>query len=205
MDAGASVPGGRVRLVRRAFLITILIAAVVYLLLLFLPVTGIRAMPLSTPAPSLNAEASLISGKQLEVRCYSVDPADQDPDAEPDAWGYVFLMDTTVFLDKRACDGAEALQTGAMLPLWQLALGALVLTHESYHLKTALPDVRRANEAQTECRAIKRVPQTLLDLGANVALATQILPWALAEHYRISTIRGYGYPSCNVPGFEWWK
>lgn len=158
----------------------------------------------SIPANELNAEASKIAGTPLEVRCWTTDA--DDPDDMPGAWGYVFIFDTTVYLSPKACAGALALVRGTMAPLWQLGLGALVLTHESYHLKASLPFYRRVNEAQTECRAVKRVPLTLLSLGATPALADAILPWSLAEHYRVSTIEGYNYPSCAVPVFkDFWK
>jgi hypothetical protein len=37
------------------------------------------------------------------------------------------------------------------VPLIQQAVGALSLTHESYHLNLGLPLARRASEGQTEC------------------------------------------------------
>jgi hypothetical protein len=156
----------------------------------------------SEPAPELNSVASQISGQEVTVRCYLNDG--QDPDSMPDAWGYVYLWNPVVFLSPEACAGAEALVSGEMLPLWELGLGSLVLTHESYHLKTALPMWRRGDEAQTECRAVKRVRQTMLDLGASQQLADAILPWSIAEHFKIETLGdgSYNYPSCKVPVFS---
>jgi hypothetical protein len=165
----------------------------------------VHARPLSTEAPELEAVASMIAGQPLEVRCWVNDGS--DPDADVSAWGYVYLRTPIVYLDPAPCAGAQALAAGAMLPLWQLALGALVLTHESYHLKTSLPYWRRGDEAQTECRAIKRVYQTMLDLGISTDLADAILPWAIAEHFKIETLAdgAYNYPSCAVPVFaDFW-
>lgn len=159
----------------------------------------------SNPAPELDAIASSIAGQQVTVRCW-VD--DQDPDYSADAWGYVYLWHTVIYLDPRVCAGALAVLHHEMRPLWQQALGALVLTHEAYHLKQALPYWRRQSEAQTECRAVKRVPQTLTDLGATPALADAILPWALAEHYKIAGLHmpdeapPYDWPGCAVPMFK---
>ena len=168
-------------------------------------ITPAHAQQKSVHAPTLDPVASEIAGQPLTVQCFSSDPADADPDAEPDAWGYTYPYNPpNIYLDKRACAGARALQTGAMLPLWQLALGALVLTHEAYHQKVTLADWRRLDEAQTECRAIKRVPETLRELGASPALVDAVLPWAVLEHYKISTFDAYDYPSCRVPGMDWW-
>lgn len=161
-----------------------------------------QAASTSTRAPELEAVASQIAGQQLEVRCYIND--ETDVDANPLAWGYVYLYRPVVYLDPTVCEGALALARGEFKPLYKLAIGALVLAHEAYHLKVALPEWRRGDEAQTECRAIKLVPQTLLALGASQDLAEAVLPWALAAHYKISTIEEYNYPSCKVPGMEWW-
>jgi hypothetical protein len=181
---------------RLLVLVTVVAAALAF-------ATAAAARPLSVEAPELKAVASAIAGQDLEVRCWL---DDQDEDYLADTWGYVFLEAPVVYLDPAVCAGAKALVAGTMLPLWQLGLGALVLTHESYHLKTALPYWRRGSEPQTECRAIKRVRQTILDLGASEALADSILPWALAIHWRITTLAPeYDYPHCRVPVFsEFW-
>src|SRR5437773_863915 len=138
-----------------------------------------RAGSLSAPAPELDSVASAISGQDVTVRCW-VDS--QDPDYIDNAWAYVLLWDPVVYLSPEACTGALSLVHGEMAPLWEQAIGALSLTHEAYHLKVELPFWRRASEAQTECRAVKRVPQTLRALGASQELADAVLPWALAEH-----------------------
>lgn len=157
----------------------------------------------TTEATALEPFASEIAGQPLKVLCYEHDELD-DPYTSG-AWAYVDLFQPTVHLSKEVCDGALAITTGAMLPLWEQALGALALTHEAYHLKTSLPLWRRDSEAQTECRAARHLPQSLRDLGASPALAEALLPWALAEHYKISALDDeYDYPSCAVPGFEWW-
>jgi HAMP domain-containing protein len=171
------------------------------LLLLVFPGLALAART-SAEAPELNAVASQISGQDLTVRCWT--NGTDDPDADSDAWGYTYLFEPVVYLDPEVCAGALALTRGEMLPLWQLALGALTLTHESYHLKDTLPYWRRSSEAQTECRAIKRVRQTMLDLGASQQLADAILPWSIAEHFKIETLAdgAYNYPTCKVPVFS---
>lgn len=171
------------------------LAALATLLALATPAQG------SVPQPSLDKVASGISGQQLEVRCWA--EGVDDPDQLSSAWGYVYLFGPVVYLSPDACAGALALVNRSMAPLWQQALGALVLTHEAYHLKDSLPFERRASEKQTECRAIKRVRETMVELGATQALADVLLPWAIAMHYRIALVsRDYWYPSCAVPVFK---
>jgi hypothetical protein len=145
--------------------------------------------------------ASKIAGQTLEVRCYEHHEADDPLDSG--AWAYVYLASPVVYLSKESCDGALALASGSMAPLWQQALGALTLTHEAYHLKLALPLWRRGSEAQTECRAVKRVRQSIVELGASEALADAVLPWALAEHFKLTGLAPeYDWPGCLVPVFS---
>lgn len=156
----------------------------------------------STPEPELNQVASLIAEQPVTVRCWIEDGSDGD--AQPDAWAYVYPSDPVVYLGPLPCAGARALVNHEFAPAWQLGLGALSLTHEAYHLKISLAWWRRNSEAQTECRAIKRVRQTMLDLGASPELADLALPWAIAEHFKIETLGdgSYNYPSCKVPVFD---
>ena len=160
------------------------------------------ARPLVTFEPRLEPVASAIAGRQLTVACYR--------HGEPNdpwhwgAWAYVNLFDPVVNLSQEACDGAVAIVDGDVsTPLIEQALGALALTHESYHLRLELPFLRRASEAQTECRAVKRVYQTMLDLGATTALADELIPWALAVHYKETSMSDtYDWPGCRVPYFS---
>jgi hypothetical protein len=163
-----------------------------------------QARSLVSEEKALEPVASAIAGKPLRVLCYLHDEPD-DPWAEG-AWAYVYLFEDDIHLSREACDGALALVSGAMVPLWEQELGALALTHEAYHLKVTLPDWRRGSEAQTECRAVKRVEQTMLDLGATRALADALLPWSLAEHFKITSIAPeYDWPGCRVPVFaDFW-
>ena len=136
---------------------------------------NVAAQPLASEAVQLEPVASEISGRPIAVLCYR-----HGEPGDPllwGAWGYVDLMRPTINLSKEACEGALAIANGDMsVPLMQQALGALSLTHESYHLNIGLPFARRASEAQTECRAVKRVRQTMVDLGASQGLADVLLP-----------------------------
>ena len=166
----------------------------------------VATQPLATEALQLEPVASEISGRPLAVLCYR-----HGEPGDPllwGGWGYVDLMRPTINLSKEACEGALAIANGDMsVPLIQQALGALSLTHESYHLNIGLPFARRASEAQTECRAVKRVRQTMLELGASQSLADVLLPWALAVHFKKTTLqRSYDWPGCRVPVFaDFWR
>jgi hypothetical protein len=165
----------------------------------------VAAQPLASEAVQLEPVASAIAGRPLAVLCYR-----HGETGDPllwGAWGYVDLMRPTINLSKEACDGALGIANRDMsVPLIQQALGALSLTHESYHLNIGLPFGRRASEAQTECRAVKRVRQTIVDLGASQPLADVLLPWALAVHFKKTTLsRSYDWPGCRVPVFaDFW-
>ena len=150
--------------------------------------------------------ASEIAGRPLSVLCYRHgEPGDP---LVWGAWGYVGLFGSTVNLSKEACDGALAIvDRDVSTPLIEQALGALSLTHEAFHLRISLPIARRASEAQTECRAIKRVQQTMLELGASPALADLLLPWALAVHFKkVELSKAYDWPGCRIPVFaDFWS
>lgn len=166
----------------------------------------VAAQPLVTDESRLAPVASGIAGRPLTVLCYR-----HGEPGDPllwGAWGYVGLFSSTVELSKEACDGALAIvDEDLSTPLVEQALGALSLTHEAFHLKLDLPFTRRASEAQTECRAVKRVRQTMLELGASAALADQLLPWALAIHYKKAALsEAYDWPACRVPVFDdFWR
>lgn len=151
-------------------------------------------------ADALEPVASLIAGIEIDVVCYEPG-ADGDPLLD-DSWGYVYLFWPQEHMSKDVCDGAYAIGHGGGAPEWQQAVGALVLAHESFHLKQSLSWAQRASEAQTECRAIKRFRQTVLDLGGSVALADRLLPYALAVHYRLARlVDEYWHEPCKVPWY----
>lgn len=164
------------------------------------------ARPLVTEESRLAPVASAIAGRPLTVLCYR-----HGEPGDPllwGAWGYVGLFSSVVNLSKEACDGALAIvDQDVSTPLIEQALGALSLTHESLHLDLDLPFARRASEGQTECRAVKRVRETMLELGATPALADELLPWALAVHFKkVALSSAYDWPSCKVPVFsEFWR
>lgn len=148
--------------------------------------------------PRLEGPASRIAGRPVEVRCYEHGEPDDPFDAG--AWGYVYLWDPVEYQAKEVCDGALGIADNSA-PLWEQALGALALTHESYHLALRYRD--RGNEAQTECRAIRHFGPMVGFLGGDQAKIEQLRPYALSIHYRIAAqFPEYNLKSCNVP--FWW-
>jgi len=164
------------------------------------------ARPLFNLEPRLEPVASEIAGRPLTVTCYR--HGEPNDPWQWGAWAYVGLYDSTVNLSQEVCDGALAImEQDVTTPLIEQALGALALTHESFHLRLALPFARRASEAQTECRAVKRVRETMLELGATSGLADALMPWALAVHFKeMSLSAAYDWPGCQVPYFsDFWR
>jgi hypothetical protein len=161
-----------------------------------------EARSFSSFEPRLAPVASAIADRPVTVVCYR--HGEPNDPWQWGAWAYVNLLEPTVNLSQEACDGALAIVEGDMsVPVIEQALGALALTHESFHLKAELPFARRASEAQTECRAVKRVEQTIVDLGATPALANELMPWALAIHFKETSLsNAYDWPGCRVPYFS---
>jgi hypothetical protein len=164
------------------------------------------AQPPGSEAQQLDTAASAIAGRPLHVLCYQHgEPGDPSLFG---AWAYVDLFRPIINLSKEACDGALAIvNRDETVPLIEQAVGALSLTHEAYHLDLDLPLARRESEGQTECRAIKRVRQTMLELGASQDIADALLPWSLAAHFKKTTLsKKYDWPGCRVPVFsQFWR
>lgn len=152
-------------------------------------------------ALSLNGVASAIAGRPVNVRCYGDEP--QSP-AEYGAWGYVEVptgKQQWEALDERLCAGASA--PNSDLPDWQRALGVLVLTHESYHLRRW---GGAGDEGKVECKAIRHWKTSMRLLGATEATVNDLWPWTLAVHYRLTDYvdlrtgeRPYYEAGCDTP------
>ena len=76
------------------------------------------------------------------------------------------------------CEGALGVGS-AEVPAWQQALGALVLTHEAYHLRHWR---HRRDEGKVECQALVYFREAAQRLGASPAQARRPLAYALALH-----------------------
>jgi hypothetical protein len=161
------------------------------------------ALVLATAAPAagydaperLNEVARLYSLGVGEVRCPS--PAEWNADfASSFSWAYSNLRDDVTVLGPVICAGA--LGVGAdLVPLWQQALGALVLTHEAFHLRHWR---FRRDEGKVECQAIVHFRDAAQQLGATAAQAEDLYPYALAlRQYKLRLFPEYRDPTCVVP------
>jgi hypothetical protein len=143
----------------------------------------------------LEAVARVYSLGVGEVRCASA--AEWDADfASSVGWAYTNIRDEYAVLGPRVCEGALNVG-GANVPLWQQALGALVLTHEAFHLRRWR---FRRNEAKVECQAIVHFREAAERLGATPAQANDLYPYALALHaHKIRLFPHYREPKCVIP------
>jgi hypothetical protein len=154
------------------------------------------------PDATLDRVASSIAGRPVVVVC--LEEGDAGYPGDYGAWGYVYLWGDNEFMATEVCDGLYALSHNASVhnvPDWKQALGALVLTHESFHLNQQVKEP--GDEARTECRAIKNVQRTITLLGADEGTYERLFPYLLALHWRIAArIQEYYYEPCKVP--NWW-
>jgi hypothetical protein len=129
------------------------------------------------------------------VRCAS--SAEWDADfASSLGWAYTNVRDEYTVLGPRVCVGA--LNVGSTsVPLWQQALGALVLTHEAFHLRRWR---YRRNEGKVECQAIVYFKDAAQRLGATAEQAENLYPYALALHaYQTRLFARYRDRTCVIP------
>lgn len=130
-----------------------------------------------------------------EVRCAS--SAEWDADfASALGWAYTNMRDEYAVLAPGVCAGVLNVGT-ANVPLWQQALGALVLTHEAFHLRRWR---FRRNEGKVECQAIVHFKDAAQRLGATAAQAEDLYPYALALHaHQVRLFPAYKDPKCVIP------
>jgi hypothetical protein len=161
----------------------------------------LEARTAESARPELNAFASRIAGRAVEVGC-AMGEADWK-------WHRYFVGKASgyavapgrgfiVWLAPHACRGARAVAGGDEgHPARLRALGVLVLTHEALHLRHW---TGAASEAATECAAIRRFERSVLELGGNPDEAAELLPWALAIHWWLARQSGeYRKKSCRLP------
>lgn len=113
-------------------------------------------------------------------------------------WGYTFLFSDSVNVAPKVWNGAEH-AADPKWPAWQRALGVLVITHESYHLRNW---GWAANEGRVECAAIRHFKVAVQLFGGTRADADFLLPYALSIHWRIAgRYPAYNYRNCRVPNY----
>jgi hypothetical protein len=145
--------------------------------------------------PRLTEVARVYSLGSGEVRCASSAEWEADT-ASSFGMGYTNLRDDYAVLGPLACKGALNV-AGPDVPLWQQALGVLVLTHEAFHLRHWR---FRRDEGKVECQAIVYFKDAAQRLGATAAQAEDLYPYALAWHARQTRLfPRYRDPKCVIP------
>lgn len=143
----------------------------------------------------LNEVARIYSLGVGEVRCPSRAEWDEDW-ASSFAWAYTNVREDYTVVGLVVCAGALGVGSSEV-PLWQQALGALVLTHEAFHLRHWR---FRQNEGKVECQALANFRDAARRLGATAAQAEDLYPYALALHgYKVRLFPAYRDPACVIP------
>lgn len=147
-------------------------------------------------APSrLNEVAHLYSLGVGEVRCPSRAEWDEDW-ASSFGWAYTNVREDYTVFGPVVCAGALGVGS-ADVPLWQQALGVLVVTHEAFHLRHWRS---RRDEGKVECQALANFRDATRRLGATAAQAEDLYPYALALHgYKVRLFPQYRDPKCVIP------
>lgn len=155
-------------------------------------------LPAGTESPELLAKvASTFAMRPVFIRCETRPAWNSNPNAQG-SWGYTFLFGDAAYLAPLACEGALH-EADLTWPAWTRALGALVLTHESYHMRHW---PWRAYEARVECQAIRHFRVAVQLLGGSAEEATNLLPYALSIHWRVAAkVPVYNLTSCRVPNY----
>jgi hypothetical protein len=143
----------------------------------------------------LNEVARLYSLGVGEVRCESATEWNADI-YSGFKWGYTNVRKDYAVLAPLACEGALNVAS-VDVPAWQRAVGTLVLVHEAFHLRHWR---FRRNEDKVECQAIVYFTEAAQKLGATKAQADSLYPYALAWHWRqTSLLPWYRDPKCVLP------
>jgi hypothetical protein len=143
----------------------------------------------------LNEVAHVYSLGVGEVRCPSRAEWDEDW-ASSFGWAYTNVRADYTVLGPAVCMGALGVGS-ADVPAWQQALGALVLTHEAFHLRHWR---FRRNEGKVECQALANFRDATGRLGATATQAEDLYPYALALHdYKVRVFPQYRDPRCVIP------
>jgi hypothetical protein len=146
------------------------------------------------PAPLVRV-ASEFALHEVDVHCPSSEEWAADAHAAT-AWSYANLRGDYVALHPTLCMGA--LNVGdPSVPAWVRAAGVLGLAHESFHLR---PWRYRRDEGRVACQAIVHFRNAAQLLGATAELAEELLPYALALHWRTARLFPlYNDRTCRVP------
>jgi hypothetical protein len=149
----------------------------------------------SDPITRLSEVARVYSLGVGEIRCPSRSEWDAGFAASFSS-AYTNLRDDYTVLSPTVCAGALGVG-GSDVPAWQQALGALVLTHEAYHLRHWR---HRRDEGKVECQALVFFRDAAQRLGASAAGAADLYAYALALHeHKARLFPQYADRHCVIP------
>lgn len=159
-----------------------------------------------TPFPQLNRWMSIFAMRQVTVQCLDENAWNSD-EIEERGWAYVPLAPPMNPSPNHAvaaplvCAGALAIaEHRRTAHPWQMALGALALVHEAYHLRIWR---HRLDEGRVNCQAIRHFEVGVRLLGGSRQLADELLPYALSIYWRLAVeTPAYHWSGCRVP--NWW-
>lgn len=142
--------------------------------------------------PGLNGIASQLSGRKVSIHCLSKQEGRKDPVIGSwGASGYVngisfggdWFPDNYATFAPGICEALRAIAANRAerFSLDQIVWATIVITHESGHLKGAKWS---ANEAKTQCWAMKHLASTwnMLGITKDPAMREFLWAWALAQH-----------------------
>jgi hypothetical protein len=165
--------------------------------LLLVVLLALAIAPAAAADEGLDRFASTIAMRPVHVNCPTREEWNHDYFAQG-TWGYTFMSSDETWVAPLVCGGALH-EADSTWPAWQRALGALVITHESYHLRLW---TWRGDEGRVECAAIRHFKVAVQLLGGSRADADFLLPYALALHWRIAAkFPEYDHRACKVPNF----
>lgn len=156
----------------------------------------------SATYPELDAVASWLAMRPVEVRCLTQEESDADMNIV--VWGasaYVEVIegkpaDYTVF-SYGLCERLLSVLSNSWqgrYTLSSLGWAVLVIAHESGHLRG---HGWWGSESRTNCWALRHVRYTALRLGASDDLARGIRSWASWWYWRQPS--EYRLPGCKIP------
>ena len=173
--------------------------------------SAVVCLTLTAPAQAqshsrLNQWASIFAMRQVTVQC-SDQKTWSDDEIADGGWAYVPVgppMSSVAAHTVAAplvCAGALAISEGRRAtPPWQMALGALTLLHEAYHLRIWN---HRLDEGRVNCQAIRHLKIGVRLLGGSQQLANDLLPYALSIYWQLAVkAPAYHWKRCRVPSWQ---
>lgn len=144
--------------------------------------------------PGLNGIASTLAGRKVSIHCLSKREAKQDVvisgwgasgyvNGINDPWTGAWFPDNYATFAPGVCEALRGIAAGnaSKYTVDDVVWATIVITHESGHLKGAKWS---ANEAKTQCWAMKHLASTwnMLGITKDPAMREFLWGWAIAVH-----------------------